>query len=420
MNNKIIKGTKKIEGLNLKLESIGKDLSDAIINESNKQKELLQKYKRMQQKIKSAERKLEDLKKTQQERKEKIQPNGEEELKEVQQRKEKKINKQNEKVRQNIIERRNKRLETITIKLENIDKKLEKLEYDREGCLQTLNVLNIELPKAEEKFANAKKTENVQELVDANNSLQHMKQKKVEEDKKLKKTNARLNMAMLIEMTLNDEMIETIKNYNEEAGKYGLKTIDIGETLNEQESFNHLKNIRKSQQTKYYKEKYVETIENNLNGENVGNNNLEAIKQLDDKQRREIELESQERVKEKRNKLLPIRAIKATGRGIAKAAGTVVGVTILVANAVGRNAKKLWQKIKEKTNKGLTGVNKLMLNGTTKLSEKLENDASVFEKRKEKLMSDIVSDVDESKAVKATEELNENKIVKEEKKEQNF
>ncbi len=411
MKNKMIKGIKKVEGLNLKLERVGEDLRKAIINNSKKQKELLQEYKKIQQKIQSEEEKINDLKRAQEEKEKEIKRKEEEEYREIEQKE--------EEIKRDIVENKDEKLEKMVKKQEKIDDKLKKLEYDREYYIQTLNYLSVELPKAEERFSNAKNNGVVQELVEASEKLEHMKREKIEADKKLDKTNARLSMAMLIKIVLNDRSIEKIKKviekYNENAKEYGLEPVDLEQFVKERESFNQLKNIRKEQQGKYYKDKYMETLENNLkegkakeaNGENIKDDNLERIKTLDDKQRKQIELESEQRLKDKRRNSFPVKTIKNIGKGIAKAAGTVVGATILTAKFVGKSAKKLWNKIRRGTNDGLTGVNKLMLDGTTKLREKLEKDAKIYDNRREKLIESMKAGVDENKAVENSNEKSE-------------
>lgn len=391
MNNKIIKGTKKVEGLKLKLENVGKDLRKAIINDSKNQNELLNEYKKIQQEIRKEEEKIDELKRYEYEYNEAIQ----------EEKREKKRKIANEK---------DEKIAGFSKRQEKIDNKLRKLEYDREECLQKLNILNSDLAVMKEKFSNAKKNGDIQELIEADEKLRQMKQEKNETDKKLNKVNSRLSINMLIKIKLNDKNIKRIKDtiirYNEKAEKYGLEIVNLEEFLKERETFNQLEKIRKEQQNKYYKNKYAETIKKSISEGGIKNNHLEMIKQLKNKERGQIELESMQRIKDKKTNSFPIKTVKTVGKGIAKAAGTVVGVAILASKIVGKNAKKILQKIKRGANQGLTGANRMMLNGTTKLREKLENDAKTFENRREKLMGNIKTEIDENKAVENSEEKN--------------
>lgn len=417
MKSRNIKGIKKdVKDLRFKLQNIAEQLRENIDDDSKKTKKLLQEYKKIQEQIEMEEARIEEIKSIEEERK-----TEEARKREEERRKEETRIKHEEQLLQemydDIIREQQEVLEKIMFDKDNaiqefenkqskINQKIGSLEYTREECLQTLQSIQLKRSLLEQELEKAKEEDDIHKRIEIKQKMQELQGEEEKTDSKLEKVKARLAINMLIKASRDrveiEKITKIIEEYNLNASEYGLEKIDIPEFVKSHQTEEQLFNIRKQNQTKYNNERIADTIEINLNaeGENV------KYKKLRDEEREEIEKESQNRVEDRRKNLLPIKIIRSTGNRIAKIAGTIVGSAILAGKTVVRGVQGLWQNIRKGTNKTLIGANQLMLKGTTKLREKLEEDAQTFEKRREKLTSNLKTSVDEEKAVQVRNENN--------------
>lgn len=394
MKDKVIMGIKKVENLNLTLEEVGKDLQDAIMNNKKNKKILLSKYRYLEEKINEENKKIEELKRQQEEKEQEKIRKEQEEYEELEA--------EGERIRQEVIDRKNEELELLKNKCSKINEKLTKLEYNRESAIQRLNILSAKYTETEERFNNAKQSGSVEELISADEDLQEIKNQIEKADKELKKHNARLSMGILIKMVVNEsqlkKMKEIIEDYNDMAEEYELEKVDVEEYTKKYTIDNQIRKVRKEAQRIYRMEEHKEDEDKLIIG-------------LTNKGREKIGKEYKERMKEKKENSFLAKTgrvaktgIKAIGKGIAIVGVGIATVAVSAGKFVGRNAKNLWDRIRYGANEGLSGANKVMISGATKLKEKLEKDESVYEERRNQLKENIKSDVDNEKAVKASEE----------------
>lgn len=234
------------------------------------------------------------------------------------------------------IEKENKKVEIITEKMRNLEEKISHLEYKKEGYIQQLNTLQKEETKSEEEFNKAKESENVEELVKASEKVKSIRDKMKPLDTKLQLIKARIAINMLRLTRLRESYIKKTKNIKKLNGVDDF-TSNIEEEQQRRMFRHNDKNRIAREQQKYKEDSEANYFEGNYDEEDkkitpiqakikntsvVINSNTEEIVQtkndgpikigddeekFNDEQRKEIEMQSKNRLKNRLLRSLPGR-----------------------------------------------------------------------------------------------------------------